>query len=1298
MSQGDRTRLRRIYPSYRQREIPVNLSGGGGTTIILSGNMSGDPDATYVVMSLTSSLSAERQLTMGSGLTMADGGPNSNVTLSIDNNIVATVSGTTFTKLSGSLQRTAGGLSYLVAAGIVSITTQSNGQIIISASATAGAAPTNASYLTLGTDATLSDERVLTAGGGVTLTDGGAGSAATLGINNAVIATVSGTTFTKLSGSLQRTSDNVSYLVGIGGTSITTQSNGQIFVSSSNPAPPGADKFASFIVVSATSSLDNERALTQGGGVTLTDGGAGSNITLGINNSVIATVTGTTFTQLSGSLQRLGSGITYLAGGGNVTVTTLSNGQILISGSGAAGASAPTTAQYLTLATDPGLSGERVFTPGTGLFATDAGADGNYTLAINNSVVATVSGTTFTGVVSASAGLSGSLQQVGPGLPYLLSQGGITITTLSNGQIILSGVSAAGGGGGAPTTAQYLTLATDANLSAERVFTPGTGLVATDAGANGNYTLGINNNTVATISGSTFTQLSGSLQRISADITFLAGAGGISVSTQSNGQVLVSGTIGAPIASSYLLTSADSTLPNERVLTAGTGIVATDAGAGSTLTLAIKDNIVATISGALFSGVVSASAGLSGSLQQVGPGLPYLLSQGGITITTQSNGQIIISGSSGGSGGGAPTDAQYLTLSANASLTGERVFTPGTGLTGTDAGANSTYTLAINNGVVATVSGTTFTQLSGSLQRTSSGLSYIVAGKGITVVSGTASSAGQIVVGFDDRVIATVSGTTFTGPVVASSGISGSLQRTNTGLSYLVAAGTISISSQSNGQIIISGSAPIFTSFADLNASYIVLGATSSLPNERVLTAGTGVIISDGGAGSAVTLGVNNNIVATVSGTTFTGVVSASSGLSGSLQQVGPGLPYLLSQGGITITTQSNGQIIISGSSGGAGGGGAPVDAQYLALASNPTLTGERVFTPGTGLSATDAGAGAAYTLGINNRVVATISGSTFTQLSGSLQRTSTGVSYLVAGSGITVVSGTASSAGQIVLGINNGVVATVSGGNFTGAVRISSASSVPTDHIFFVSGSRSVPVGNANRRVAVFGGDVIHSASITFFDNFPDTRSHIKLMNYDGTEFNVFTSEGATATMTWANPTWINNYTGYSVGIHGYSGGVTSYDGRNNLTTDLACVSQFLSADSTTTTSTTSQDSNLTFAVNSGEVWICEANLLVNCSGGAGGVKIGFSDPGGGGGTIVGYSDGCAADATLKTGAVISTFGAQGAFSTVDSVTNSARMSVVITAAAAGNITVQYASVTGGETTLLIAGSSLVARRVNGV
>jgi hypothetical protein len=47
-------------------------------------------------------------------------------------------------------------------------------------SALAAGAPTTASYVTLGTDATLSSERVLTAGTGITLTDAGAGSTLTI--------------------------------------------------------------------------------------------------------------------------------------------------------------------------------------------------------------------------------------------------------------------------------------------------------------------------------------------------------------------------------------------------------------------------------------------------------------------------------------------------------------------------------------------------------------------------------------------------------------------------------------------------------------------------------------------------------------------------------------------------------------------------------------------------------------------------------------------------------------------------------------------------------------------------------------------------------------------------------------------------------------------------------------------------------------------------------------------------------------------------------------------------------------
>lgn len=42
---------------------------------------------------------------------------------------------------------------------------------------------------------------------------------------------------------------------------------------------------------------------------------------------------------------------------------------------------------------------------------------------------------------------------------------------------------------------------------------------------------------------------------------------------------------GAPTGAEYVVLSTDGTLTNERVLTAGSGITLTDAGAGSTLTI-----------------------------------------------------------------------------------------------------------------------------------------------------------------------------------------------------------------------------------------------------------------------------------------------------------------------------------------------------------------------------------------------------------------------------------------------------------------------------------------------------------------------------------------------------------------------------------------------------------------------------------------------------------------------------------------------------------------------------------------
>lgn len=52
----------------------------------------------------------------------------------------------------------------------------------------------------------------------------------------------------------------------------------------------------------------------------------------------------------------------------------------------------------------------------------------------------------------------------------------------------------------------------------------------------------------------------------------------------------------------------------------------------------------------------------------------------------------------GGGGGGAPTDAEYVVMTLNGTLTNERVLTAGSGITITDGGAGSTVTIAASGG------------------------------------------------------------------------------------------------------------------------------------------------------------------------------------------------------------------------------------------------------------------------------------------------------------------------------------------------------------------------------------------------------------------------------------------------------------------------------------------------------------------------------------------------------------------------------------------------------------------------
>lgn len=66
------------------------------------------------------------------------------------------------------------------------------------------------------------------------------------------------------------------------------------------------------------------------------------------------------------------------------------------------------------------------------------------------------------------------------------------------------------------------------------------------------------------------------------------------------------------------------------------------------------------------------------------------------TLTDNADGTATLT-TGGGGGGGAPTTAQYLVLAADATLTQERIWTPGSGLAGSDGGAGAAYTVNLGD-------------------------------------------------------------------------------------------------------------------------------------------------------------------------------------------------------------------------------------------------------------------------------------------------------------------------------------------------------------------------------------------------------------------------------------------------------------------------------------------------------------------------------------------------------------------------------------------------------------------------
>ena len=240
-----------------------------------------------------------------------------------------------------------------------------------------------------------------------------------------------------------------------------------------------------------------------------------------------------------------------------------------------------------------------------------------------------------------------------------------------------------------------------------------------------------------------------------------------------------------------------------------------------------------------------------------------------------------------------------------------------------------------------------------------------------------------------------------------------------------------------------------------VDATYVTLSGNTTLTQDRRLNvSGTNLVMTDQGPNASVILDLSQILGGGAGTYTYA-----------------------------TVTVDSFGRITAASN----GANPPPANASYITVTNEPALTAERALVAGTGLFSTDGGANSSITLAINNNVVATISGSRFTGpviaaggLSGSLSQLSTGISYLIAGPGISIFT---SSNGQITISSpwtdGGSTLLTTSSVSHDGQGRFASA--IGTDVYFFVSGTIGIPSGGVNaRRVAVFGGDVRVSGSLT--------------------------------------------------------------------------------------------------------------------------------------------------------------------------------------------------------------------------
>ena len=879
-------------------------------------------------------------ITAGNGLT--GGGSAGDVTLTVDDSKVAMTSGSTFTGavkfnagLSGSLTKLTDGSSYLVAGSNIVVTTGSNGSITI-------AGTMNASTLVAGTDTQIQ------------FNDGGSNFGGDAGLTyNKTTDTLTGVT-----GSFFSLSTSGNSSVG-GGLTVTGAStlNGNVTV---------GDASADTITVNGTTTFAGAAVTTTFAGNATVSG----NTTLGDASADTVTVNGTTtfagsgvtttfagdvavnggdMTSSATTFNLLNSTVTTLNLGGAATAveigaatgTTSINNSLTVDGNTTLGNASSDTLSVNGLATfNNGLIGSltssnvtsgQVVVGGTGglisgsnqlFWHNTSGSLGIGTTQPTGKLeVAGTNGSLF--VVTDS--VSGSLLSVNnvSGLPILevLSDNRVIAGAYGANALVVSGSRVAVGTTPTNTTelsVQGSSTATDKVMLVKAGSASQTGaiidaqksdgtsvFIVSNTGISGSHTKLVDG-TSAFIAGTNVTVTTGSTGAITISAAMNAGAlvGGSDTQLQFNDGGAFGGDSGLTynkttdtltgVSGSFfsLSTSGNSSVGGALTVTGAStlnGNVTVGDASADTVTV----NGTTTFAGAAvtttFAGDVAVNGGdmtsSAATFNLVNSGVTTLnlggaataVAIGAATGTTTVNNGLTVTGAATLNGNVTVGDASADTVTVNGTTT-----FAGSGVTTTFAGD-----VAVNGGDV-TSSATTFNLLNATV--TTLNLGGAATAIEIGAATGTTSINNDLTVDGNTTLGNAASDSlTVNGAATFNQGLSGSLTKLSDGSSYLIGGSNISIVTGSNGAVTISTTADITS-----------------------VTAGTG--LTGGGSTGDLTLGINDSVVATVSGTTFTGAVKFNAGLSGSLTKLTDGSSAFLAGNNVTITTGSNGSVTIAAS------------------------------------------------------------------------------------------------------------------------------------------------------------------------------------------------------------------------------------------------------------------------------------------------------------------------------------------------------------------------------------------------